>query len=90
MADTDPEFTALIAAVETIGKLDDAHKCCDEHGETPCWENRYYTAALVMERLGCDLTDIGFIVDKLLELQCEETVEPAATNDDVLNAKELL
>lgn len=43
---------------------------------------------MLMRRLGLDICDIGFIADKLLEIECDEpaTAEPT---DDVLDAKEL-
>lgn len=87
----DTEFDALLAGVETLGTLADAHDHaghddCDEH--TPCWEHRYHTVAILMMRLGLDVTDIGFIADKLIEIQCEAGDPPV--DDDVLDAKELL
>lgn len=84
----DPEFTTLLAAVDAIGKLADAHDTATDHcADHPCWENRYYTVALVMERLELTIGDVGFVAEKLLELECE--VEAEVSSDNVLDAKEI-
>lgn len=80
MSELENEFTDLIAKADALGKAAEAHdkdcttSCGNENHE--CFENRCFTVALVMDRLGMSILDIGYIADKLLELQCEAGTRP--------------
>jgi len=85
----DTEFTALIEKANALGIAAEAHDATCEascgHPNHECFENRVYIVALVMNRLGMSIVDVGFVADKLLEIQCEDGCEPCgaegATDD---------
>lgn len=69
----DPEVLHLIEQANVLGLAAEAHdKNCQEscgHNDHECIEHRMFIVALVMDRLGMSILDIGYVADKLLELQ---------------------
>lgn len=80
------EFIALVALVDQLGLAAEAHDtgCTTSCGEDnhECFDNRLLIAGLVLQRLGLELCDIGFVADKLLELQCEAGTQTCGECND--------
>lgn len=74
------EVTNLIAQANALGLAAEAHDkvctstCGEPHHE--CHETRMFIVALVMDRLGLDIMDIGYVADKLLFLQSDLGCQP--------------
>lgn len=100
MSDTNTTNIAKeLELITALGKFAEEHdKECTEtkdHADgcphSTCFENRYRLVASLMLETGLELSDIGFIAEALIELECNAVMEPeAATPEtDILDAKEL-
>lgn len=78
--DLEAEFTDLFEKANALGLAAEAHdkvcqpSCGQENHE--CYENRVFIVALVADRLGLTLSDLGFIAEKIVDLQGESGCRP--------------
>ena len=75
--------TALAADADAHDKVCTDTCDCTDH---VCMDYRYFVVALVMNALGVDLTDIGYVADKLIFIgesqPCGEEVWPTTIGDE--------
>lgn len=95
--EVDPEFQHILDAIDTL------ERCAVEHESRQtsphkgiCFDNRSFIVAMAIHRMGMTLSDLGFIAEHLVDIECnhanaEEGAAKAKsdTSDDVLDAKEL-
>lgn len=83
----DDEFAATLKRIEEFDFFAVEHdKVCGEI----CSDYRYFVIALLMDSFNMTIIDLGYIADKLLEVQMEGKYEAYCEPDDsILEAKEI-